>query len=211
MKFLRYLYLTFLILKTSFIFEIKFQKRNQYKGKSNPRHMNKKEVLAALIDKKKAAVLYILLNASEEMYLKEIAEKSDVSITSTFRILQEFVELKIIQRKEWKTSKMYYSEKNAQVNFLKDLFDDPFDGVGEFIASVKEIPEINSIILHGAQKKGKANVLLIGENIDVSKIEEECSRLKNKGFELSYLTLGKQQYEQMVKMGLYAGEKKVLL
>ena len=173
--------------------------------------MNKREVLGALIDKKKAAVLHILLNASEEMYLTEIAQKSDVSITSTFRILQEFVELKIIQRKEWKTSKLYFADKNAPATFLKELFSEPFDGVSEFVTSMKNISGINSIILHGTQKKDKANVLLIGEEIDVGKIEESCSMLKKKGFELSYLTLGKQQYEQMTKMGLYAGEKKVLL
>ena len=34
--------------------------------------------------------------------------------------------------------------------------------------------------------------------------------VKDKGFDLSYLTLTKEQYEQMAKMGLYSGEKQVL-
>ncbi|MDP3734133.1 MAG: helix-turn-helix domain-containing protein [Nanoarchaeota archaeon] len=172
--------------------------------------MNKREVLAALIDKKKAGILHILLNASEEMYLKEIAQKSGVSITSTFRILQEFVDLTIIQRKEWKNSKVYFCEKN-HLAFLKDLFLDPFDGVTEFVAAVKDVRGVKSIILHGTQQKGKANVLIIGENIDAAPIEEICTKLKTKSFELSYLTLGRNQYDQMIKMGLYAGEKKVLV
>ena len=40
--------------------------------------MVKKEVLANLIDSKKASILRIILNSKDEMYLKEIAEKSKV-------------------------------------------------------------------------------------------------------------------------------------
>lgn len=173
--------------------------------------MNKREILEALIDKKKAAVLHILLNASEEMYLKEIAEKSDVSITSTFRILQEFVKLKIIQRKEWKTSKVYFADKNSPATFLKELFSEPFDGVSEFVQAVKDVSGIKNIIHYNPKKEGKVNILIIGKIVETETLEKEKQRLKEKGFDLSYLLLEKKQYEQMVEMGLYAGEKKVLL
>ena len=172
--------------------------------------MVKKEVLANLIDSKKAAIIKVMLNSQEELYLKEIAENSQVSITSTFRILQELTEMQVLKRREWKTSKVYSCEKNEKVDFLKELFYEEFDGLSEFVKQVRELSEIQEILLQGAKKKGKANVLLIGENIDVAKIDPVVNSLKEKGYELSYLTLTKAQYTQMSKMGLYSGEKKVL-
>lgn len=172
--------------------------------------MVKKEVLSKLIDEKKAAILRVLLNSSEEMYLKEVAQKSNVSMASTFRILQQFAVLNIIQRKEWKTSIVYSCEKNERVDFLRDLFTEDFDGLREFIELTGSLAGVQQIILHGTKRKDKANVLLLGENIPTPKVEEICKNLKERGFELTFLTLTKDQYEQMVRMGLYSGEKKIL-
>jgi len=172
--------------------------------------MVRKEILVKLIDCKKAAILQSVLNSSEEMYLKEIADKSKVSITSTFRILKELVDLDILNKKEWKTSKVYFCQDNEKVNFLKELFHEEFDGVKEFIDLVKDINSIQNVILHGVRKKGKADVLLIGQEIDNKPIEDVCNKLKNKGFELTFLILTREQYTQMAKMGLYSGEKKIL-
>jgi len=172
--------------------------------------MVKKEVIAALIDQKKAAVLKIVLNSREEMYLKEIAGKSDVSITSTFRILQELVNLGILRKREWKTSKVYSCENNDKVSFLKDLFIEEYDGIKEFVEVAKNIQGIQEILLHGPKKKNKANILLIGDDINTDKIEEVCVKIRENGFDLSYLTLKENQYQQMAKMGLYSGEKKIL-
>lgn len=192
------------------IFETRIQKGNSYKFGENSFAMVKREVLSKLIDAKKAAVLQVMINSKEEMYLKEIAEKGNVSITSTFRILQELVKLGILQKREWKTSKVYSCLENEKVDFLKDLFTIKYDGVKDFIEVVGVFPEVEQIILHGARKKGKANLLLIGEMIDADKVEEICQKIRDKGFDLSYLTLTKEQYAQMAKMGLYSGEKKVL-
>ena len=172
--------------------------------------MVKKEVLSKLLDEKKAAILRVLLSSQEEMYLKEIAAKSNVSMASSFRILKQLVALNIIERKEWKTSIVYLAGKNEKADFLKELFLEDFDAIKEFLQGVEPVGGIQQIILHGTRKKDKANILLIGENIETTKVEETCKQLKDKGFELSFLTLTKTQYEQMIKMGLYSGEKKVL-
>ena len=172
--------------------------------------MDKKEILTKLIDDKKAAILQTVLNSKEEMYLKEISEKSNVSITSTFRILKDFVDFGILDKKEWKTSKVYFCQNNSHTDFLKDLFSEQFDGLQEFVDSVRDLEGVNNIVLHGAKKKGKASVLLIGPEIDADKVDVICKEIKNKGFEVNFMALTKDQYAQMTKMGLYAGEKKVL-
>ena len=172
--------------------------------------MVKKEVLSNLIDTKKAAILRIILNSKDELYLKEIAEKSKVSVTSSFRILQEFVNMGIIHKRQWKTSKVYRKLENDKVSFLKELFHEEVDGVGEFVEKIRNITEIQQIILQGKNKKGKANLLLIGQNINTEPVEKASKEVNEKGFEITYLTLTEEQYQQMAKMGLYAGEKKKL-
>ena len=172
--------------------------------------MIKGEVLGHLVDSKKSAVLKVVLNSSDELCLKEISHRSSVPMASTFRILQGLVKAEMVQRRVWKNSKVYSCLHNEKVDFARELFHEEFDGLGEFVQAVQDLSSIQNILLHGVQKKGKANVLLIGEKIDTPRIEEACQKLREKGFELSYLTLTKEQYAQMVKMGLYSGEKKVL-
>lgn len=166
--------------------------------------------MAQLMDSKKAAVLKILSNSKEELCLKEVAEKSNVSITSVFRILQELTAAGIIKKKEWKNSKVYSLEENEQASVIRELFVEEFEGLDEFVSLAGALPGVQSLILSGPKKKDKASVLVIGEGVDVGKVRDVCQQLKVKGFEVTFLTLGKEQYEQMTKMGLYPGEKKVL-
>jgi predicted transcriptional regulator len=173
-------------------------------------HSMGKEMLHTLLDSKKSAILRFVLNNTQEFYLSEVAKKSNVSVTSTFRILQELVEMKILEKRQWKTSKVYSCIQNKEVTFLQELFNEQFDGVNTFLHKVSSISTIENIILHGTSKKNKANVLLIGANIPEEHIKQAVIELKEEGFELSYLCLARQQYEQMAKMGLYSGEKKVL-
>ncbi len=172
--------------------------------------MVKKEVLAKLIDEKKAAVLQIILSSKEEVCLKEVAEKSQVSITSTFRILQELVGMGVLKRREWKNSIVYCPEDNEKASFLRELFYEEYDGLQEFVVQASTLEGVQSIVLQGAKKKDKASLMLIGEKIELGKVNELCQKIKDKGFEVTYLTLTQDQYGQMVKMGLYPGEKKVL-
>ena len=172
--------------------------------------MVRKEVLANLIDSKKAAILKTLLNAKDEMYLKEISEKSNVSITSTFRIVNDLVNLEILQKREWKTSKVYSAAGNEKTEFLKELFYEEYDGINDFVGMIKDLSGVQNIFLHGTRKSGEAKIILIGEHINASRVEEALQEVQKKGFELNYLSLAKGQYEHMVKMGLYSGGKKVL-
>ncbi len=171
--------------------------------------MIKREVLAQLVDSKKARILEAVLHSKEEMVLKEIAEKSQVPMATTFRILQTLVAQSILTRREWKTSKVYSCAPTENAAFLKELFSNEYDGVHEFVGLIADVPSIQNILLHES-RKGSANLLIIGENLDGNRLEEASQKVRAKGFDLTYLPLSRKQYEQMAKMGLYAGEKKVL-
>ena len=133
--------------------------------------MVKKEVLAQLIDDKKGAILRVLLKTSDELTLNEIAQQSNVSLTSTFRILQELVTMEVLARRVWKNSKVYRCHDNEKVEFLKTLFDEDIDGIAEFVKAAEDIAGVQNIIQYGNVKKGKANILLIGENINATHLD----------------------------------------
>ncbi|MDP3639951.1 MAG: helix-turn-helix domain-containing protein [Nanoarchaeota archaeon] len=172
---------------------------------------DREQLLTAVFDKKKAAILRVLLNAAEELSLNEIAQRTKVPMSSAYRILQELAKSGIIERKEWKNSKVYRWKSSKETPLLQELFQEEFDGVAAFLESIKNIPGVQSIIQHGGKKKGKANILIIGEGVSNATIEDAGRKIREKGFELKYVTLTKDQYEQMTKMGLYSGDKEVLL
>ena len=211
-------------LEINFINKIKFIKRKRYKplqlssllgkvrrrkkGGEEERKMEKKEVLANLVDAKKAAVLRVVLNSSDELYLKEISQKSSVPMSSAFRILQQLVKAGVLERREWKTSKVYSCKKESK-GFLKELFTETSEGVQEFLQALRPLPGIENIYLH-SDKKGKNMILVIGKNVPNDIIERVASQVRENGQEVNYLTLAREQYEQMLRMGLYPMERKVL-
>lgn len=172
--------------------------------------MAKKEALTALLDINKVTVLKVLLSSPEELSLKEIVAKSSLPTTSTFHILQQLCQSELVNKRTWKNSKVYHCPDNEKINFLKDLLLEEFDGFQEFVNHVKSLPEVHNLIFQGTKESGKANFFLIGEQIDTNKIDAFSNTIRQKGFDLSYLSLTTNQYAQMMKMGLYAGEKKVL-
>ncbi len=172
--------------------------------------MGKKELLPALLDRKRIAILKTLLQSTEELYLNEIAKKSQVSVASTFRLLKEFAALGLVERKVWKNNKVYFCQNNEKTALLKDLLLEEFDGVKAFLEAVQGITGIHKIIQHGKAGQNKATIILIGEALDQEQIKQACSKIKENGFNLSFIILAPEQYNQMVEMGLYSGDKTIL-
>ena len=117
--------------------------------------MVKNEVLGKLIDPKIGSILRVVLRSQEELTLGEIATKSQVSITSTYRILQDLSKMEILNRREWKNSKVYKPHENEKVEFLRTLFEEEIDAIAEFTKAAEILPRVQSIILYGSAKKGK--------------------------------------------------------
>ena len=67
---------------------------------------------------------------------------------------------------------------------------------------------VDSIILHGEIEDNKANILLIGSKIEVEELDEIVNRFKTENnFEISFVTVNKDQYLKMTSMGLYSGRR----
>ena len=157
-------------------------------------------------------ILKLFFNSPEkEFYLIEIAKETKVSTATTFRIVGKLTELGVLKKIKIAKFKLYMLNQNENVEFLQSFIREDIQVLKLFINQIKELPNIEAIILHGKESTSRANLLIIGEDIDQAPIKILTGEIKEKyDFTLSYLVLAKEQYEQMSNMGLYSGQKKIL-
>jgi len=174
--------------------------------------MQEIEILEELFDKKIIEILKCFFrDQAKEQYLQEISKKSNVSMASCSRILSKLERLEIIEVKMVSRFKLYKLDENDKVKFLSKLFKEDLKVMQKFAGAASKIKGIKAIILHGKEQKDRANVLLIGENINPGEVKALCSEINNKyKFIISPLALTADQYNQMSQMGLYSGQKRIL-
>ena len=169
-------------------------------------------MLEGLFDKKVIAILKAFFQEQKKRYyLQELAKASGVSLASSSRILSKLARLDLIEVTNISRFKLYSLKENERVEFLGKIFKQDVKILDEFVVMAKDIPGIESIILHGKERSDRANILLIGENIDPGEVKALCARIKEEhGYAIAPLSLTREQYMQMSQMGLYSGQKKVL-
>ena len=169
-----------------------------------------KGVLSSLLDRKKFAILKVLYFAREEMYLRELAKKSEVPVSSVFRIIPELTQAGLMRVKTIRMMKFYSLVQNEKSRFLDDWFKEE-NVIDAFVEQIRNIEGIKKVLLQGKISNNQANVIIIGSNIDGLKVDDLCNSMKEKGLDLSNVILTEDQFEKLDRMGVYGGEKKVLL
>ena len=174
--------------------------------------MSNLKILEELFDKKKLIILkFFLQNKDKKFYLRELSKETSIPIATTYRIIKKLIELNIITQIKIKKFKLYRLSQGKDIEFLESFLKEGKRVIEEFIEKTKLIPNIQSIIMHGEGTETKANMLLIGENIDSNEIKKICADINEKyNFIITTLTLTKEQFEQMSSMGLYSGKKRIL-
>ena len=172
--------------------------------------MEPSEIMENLFDIKIVKILkFFLKNDNGHYYLREISRNTRVSVASTYRILNKLVELTILEINEIKTAKLYSLSNNKIVDFMKTMFE--VDVLQFFIEHASKMIGIQEVLLLGKKEKVKANVLVLGENINKADMKLLTGEIKEKyDFTINQMSLSREQYEQMSAMGLYPGNKKVL-
>ncbi len=170
------------------------------------------ELLEELFDNKVIEIINLFLQDREkQFYLREIAKETNVPVTTTHRILQKLVELKIVKIVKVSRFKLYQTEDNEQVMFLSSIIKARKKALQEFIETIKKFKGVNMIILHGEETETKANLLIIGENINAEKVKDIVREIKEKhDFTITYMSLRPAQYDQMSSMGLLPRQKRIL-
>lgn len=170
-----------------------------------------REVLESLLPPSTLKILRLFINNEDQRYyLREISKLTKVPPSSTFRIIQDLVSQGILIVDHIKKFKLYrFNPETAR--FLVNILQDRKSAVIEFVNSIKEFDGVQMIVLHGQEDKNRANILVIGNNMDVESIKRNSVYIGDKyKFNIILLTLVPEQYNQMASMGLYPGKKKIL-
>ncbi|MBS3136213.1 hypothetical protein J4401_04605 [Candidatus Woesearchaeota archaeon] len=173
--------------------------------------MRGQALLSELFDRKVIKVLmFLVANMNKDLYLNEISHGSNVPLATSFRILGKMARLGIVQEVKVRKLKLYRCVSNDSIDFLEGLLKGG-SVADSFAKAVASYGNIEEILLHGKEEADKANILIIGTGINHNEVKMLCADYKEKfKFNINYLTLEKEQYEQMSRMGLYSGKKSVL-
>ena len=174
--------------------------------------MHDENLLENLFDSKSLRVLRLFIDdKNNEFYLREISKRSNVPVTSTFRIVAKLKNLKLIDQIKIKKFKLYKLAETDNVAFLVKMLKEKPRAIEEFVNIAKNIANIDEIILHGKGENKHASLILIGYNIDPGEVKRLSADVKEKySFTISTLSLGKEQFEQMKGMDLFPRVKRVL-
>ena len=169
-------------------------------------------LLEELFDRYTIRIIQLFLSNKEEtFYLREVSKQTKVPLATTSRIINKLLKLNILKLNKLNKFKVYSLNNNTYVKYLESFMKKDVQILDKFVDSINHFSGIESIILHGDEMKDRANVLLIGNNIDTNAIKEVVANIKEGSkFTVSALVLTREQYDQMSQMGLYSGKKKIL-
>ncbi|RLE37969.1 hypothetical protein DRJ17_05290 [Candidatus Woesearchaeota archaeon] len=175
--------------------------------------MEKVKLLEQLFDEKLIAIINVFLQAPErEFYLKEISQAAKVPMATTHRILQKLKKASVIKERSISKFKVYTLMKNENADFLSTIMKHKPKAVETFIHEVIKVEDaIDRIILHGEERADRANLLLIGEDIDGGVVKSVAADIESQfNYRITFMILTQEQYAQMIDMGLYSGKKKII-
>ncbi|MBI2129750.1 hypothetical protein HYU07_05935 [Candidatus Woesearchaeota archaeon] len=125
--------------------------------------------------------------------------------------MKHLLGLNIIKEVRVSRFKLYQLNENDDTKFIEGFIKIEKHVLDLFVDEMKKIEGIRSVILHGEDRKDKANILLIGTNINSDGIKAICTNIKEKySFTITYLILTPEQYAQMSDMNLFPREKKII-
>ncbi len=168
------------------------------------------EILVDLVDEKILNILGLFAkNPGQSFYLKQIADKTGVSLTSVFRILKDLIEKGYVEEKVYGPQKLYALSKLKKGKMLLDIFSVKTNVIDLLIDFLSKLRGIDKIFLYGKQKQDSANIIIIGDALDISAIDSIVTKIKQEhNFDIKYITLSHSQFEQMTKIGMYSEQRK---
>lgn len=174
--------------------------------------MGETNLLEQLFDSKILKIIRLFLNEKEgQFYLREISIKTNVPVATTYRFIKKLLGLDLIEEIKIKKFKLYKLKESYNIVFLESFIREEKRILDVFVDKIKIIPGVKSLILHGKEMKDRANILIIGDNVDSNLVKQICADIKEKyNFTISSLTLTDDQFNQMSNMGLYSGQKKMI-
>ncbi len=174
--------------------------------------MEPAKLLMGLFDRKRLRLIKLFLdNPDYEYGLREAAKATRLPPATVHRILKVLLEYGVVTERRVKKLRLYRLAATKQAKFLDELLAVKKTAIEEFVERVRELAGVEFIILHGKATKEKAGILVIGQGIETAALNAIVGEIKERyKFSIIHTTLAREQYDQMITMGLFPQEKKVL-
>jgi hypothetical protein len=171
-----------------------------------------KNILEEFFDKKELAILKLFLfDKTDKFYLREISKKAKIPIATTFRIVRKLKQIEIIEETQIKKTKLYSLAQNKNTKKLAELFEERKTIIDEFVTTISVLEGVAMILIHGEEEKERANLIILGTNINTKAIKDKVGELKEKhNFTIIELVLEPAQFAQMSSMNLFPNKKTIL-
>jgi len=173
---------------------------------------NKSALLANLFDAKTVEVLKKLLIKQDIFYLRDLSRETNVSLATTFRIVQKLAKLGLVAKEQKDKFTFYTLVKDSPA--YKELYTliigaspDPISALRKGLES-KYGSDFLLYLLKGKEKK----IFVISDKADSSNVRDVVDAVSNKiGNKINHIVLKTAQFEQMKDMGLIdAGKLEVI-
>jgi len=169
------------------------------------------DVLKDLFDEKILKIISLFIeNPSKRYFLSDVANSTQVNITTTFRILNKLAEKGFLKTAVIGKVRFYQLDYNDKTKELMKLLRKEEDPIEKFISSVSEHPRVKKIILE-SKDSNNAKLILVGGFLPEEKINRIINTIKeNSGFKINYVGLSEEQYIKLREFKDYGLDKKVI-
>jgi hypothetical protein len=171
-----------------------------------------KNILEEFFDRKELTILKLFLfDETDKFYLREVAKKTRIPVTTTLRTIRKLKQIGIIDETIIKKTKLYSIAQNKNTKLLSELFEERKSILDEFVGAATALPGVVMILIHGEEEKDKANLIILGTGIDPKAIKDKIGEIKEKyNFTIIELVLEPAQFTQMSSMNLFPNKKTIL-
>ncbi|MDP2749232.1 MAG: hypothetical protein Q8O89_00185 [Nanoarchaeota archaeon] len=174
--------------------------------------MDNAKILEGLFDGKKIRIIQAMMQFPEkQFYLRELAKIANVPPATTFRVIQKLIAMELVTQVNVSKFKLYQWKDNERTKFIEQILKEDLRILSFFIDELKNMSGVQLVVQHGKEQPDKANLLIIGDFVNADQLKKISLKITEKyHFKITYLTLTEEQYHQMLDMGLYAGQKKII-
>lgn len=169
------------------------------------------DALRDLFDERIIEIMTLFMESpGKRFFLSDIANKTKINVTTTFRILNRLVEKNFIKSSIIGKTRAYELEQNQKTMQLLKLLKNEDDPIQEFIEEVSNFPRLKKIILESREKRG-AKLVLVGNFLSKDRFDKKVNDIKNKhNFEIKFAELTEDQYTNLKNFKSYGFEEKVI-
>lgn len=160
-------------------------------------------------DNKRIDILQAI-SKRKRFHIREISKLTGVPLATTFRIVKHLIKVGIIiEDKRHGYVTYLVNHENKVLDFLKPIFSK--DPMAEFVGRLRQIESVQQVVRFGEKKTGEENIIVVGNPSKKQEINKHALEIEEKyKFKITFGLFAADQYQQMVKLGIFPGKKEIL-